>query len=1065
MSAAPIPQLPDPPRGFRYYHAREEVLRAPEMYAYQHMLLRAWDEMRLSGVLTLNGTPTVYVRDESKPVTPEVAAKAHLQFWNQGVATVLLLRDPEKVRVFSSMKSPTDPKKATEREVDERLVEQLDLATQASWAQRFYVELGTGHYYGGDREEKFQPKEAVDAYLLDNLAAVRDSLVDQQLEPQFAHTFLGRLLFTCYLCDREIVALPDYFKGRSWRHLHELLADSDNPIQALYVSLFPALQRDFNGNMYDDILDEERSHIRREHIELVHRFLNGDDIAKGRGQRSLGFWAYDFKFIPVETISAIYENFLESENRQDKRAAGAFYTPRFLADMALDMALGGVGPLFAEGRRFLDSACGSGIFLVLLFNRLAAEWRAEQVQEPTPQAKATALLKRLDSLCGVDKNLTACRISCFSLYLAFLDQFDPPHVKAYKLHTGKRLPNLLLRKGGRRAPEHPVVHEADFFEIAPNWRGRFDLAIGNPPWAGRGKKQIAHRFMEETPRVLKPNGRACLLLPSKVFLNQTDAFQSRWLRNVTVERVVQLADYSFILFKESLCPCNIVLFSTRRPDETTHEIEYDTPKVSRADLRDGVIEVAPEERKWIPLRFVLAAAEQRASSIAWKSRLWGTPRDLKLLDYLCTFPRLGDLAGTVTELKRGKKRWCEGQGFKPLRTIREGEKTKRLRWPPSDPFVTPELINDLFVLPSPMAYELGSYLKSQKYRLDRLHRSPDERIYGAPLVLVNQGFSTAIFFDYTVRFQHALQSVSGTVADTESLMWLAAVLRSKLARYFVFHTAANLGTERDKVHMFEVLRVPFFLPDNKEARPEAGSIMKKAIAKIRKLKTAVEADARGFLGTSKEPRAGELFYLDDEERREKERAEWFGRQRNQARALQGELDLLVYEYFGIDAQERALIEDTCEIFDKSDTPASLEAAKTIPTLQSIDPPGLQPYATMLTEALNGWATGSVRVRATGGVDREFGLGLVEVSQCRTPQGFETRDISHVLASALQKLQDASAERMGRFEFRRSGWIFNGTHVYLVKPALLGCWTRSSALNDAAELAAHIAEARRQARTQ
>ncbi|MGC2744332.1 MAG: hypothetical protein WA672_14175, partial [Candidatus Angelobacter sp.] len=146
MSAAqPLP-LPDPPPGFKYYHSRDEILRASELFAYQHMLLRAWEEMDLKGILTLNGIPTVYLREEAKPVTARVAAEAHRQFWNQGVATVLLLRDPEKVRVFSSMTTPTNPAKATDADMEHRLVEKLDLATQATWAERFYVQLGTGHY-------------------------------------------------------------------------------------------------------------------------------------------------------------------------------------------------------------------------------------------------------------------------------------------------------------------------------------------------------------------------------------------------------------------------------------------------------------------------------------------------------------------------------------------------------------------------------------------------------------------------------------------------------------------------------------------------------------------------------------------------------------------------------------------------------------------------------------------------------------------------------------------------------------------------------------------------------
>ena len=61
-------------------------------------------------------------------------------------------------------------------------------------------------------------------------------------------------------------------------------------------------------------------------------------------------------------------------------------------------------------------------------------------------------------------------------------------------------------------------------------------------------------------------------------------------------------------------------------------------------------------------------------------------------------------------------------------------------------------------------------------------------------------------------------NLSGEPEDTERLLFLAAFLRSKLARYFVLHTA-NLGTERDKVHMSEVFRLLFFLPDDEVARP------------------------------------------------------------------------------------------------------------------------------------------------------------------------------------------------------------------------------------------------------
>jgi hypothetical protein len=1026
------------------------------------MLLRAWDEMHLSGVLTLNGVPTVYLRDEPKPVSARDAAEAHLQFWNQGIATVLLLRDPYYVRVFSSMMRPVDPNKATDADMEAQLVEKIDLATQAIWADRFYTQLGTGHYYAAPREAKFEPKETVDAYLLSNLAAVRDSLVAQGLDPQFAHAFLGRLLFTCYLCDREIIKLSDYFKGKPWRHVYELLDAFADPGPALYGTLFPALRSEFNGSMYNDDLSGEQPIIRPKHFEVIRRFLRGDDLARAAGQRSLGFWAYNFKFIPVETISAIYENFLESEDSKDKRTAGAFYTPRFLAEMALDIAVEGIHPLFEESRRFIDPACGSGIFLVMLFSRLAAEWRAAQKSEPTPQTKAEALLARLDALRGVDKNATACRITCFSLYLAFLDEFAPPHVRAYIRETGQKLPNLLRLRGATRAPEHPVVHEADFLEIAPKWQGQFDLLIGNPPWSGRGTKQIAHRFMEKAPGLLKKDGRACLILPSKVFLNQTDDFQSRWLRDITLEKVIQLADYRRILFKEARCPCNIAHFTPRKPDEATDEIEYIAPKVSRADLRDGVIQVAPHDRKWIPLRFVLAAAEQKSAGIVWKSRLWGTPRDLKFLDYLFSLPRLNELAGSVNDWKKRKCRWRCGVGFKP-RTSKV-ETPKSLRWSPHDRVASADSITGLLALPEALSDELGPYLRDRGYPLDELGREPPEEIFTPPLVVWNVGFTDAAFFDYKVRYQHALRSVSGLEADTDYLMFLASFLRSPLARYFVFHTAASLATERDQVHREEALRLPFFLPDSEAAQPNAASIVRRVAAKVRRLKEDMEIGAKSLISKLKQPRPFRLSGGDEDEGTEaKERAKWLQRQREKAHKIQTEINPLIYEYFGINEQERALVEDTCEIFDESDTPNSLEAARNIPTLQPIDAAELDPYATMLTETLNGWASGSLRVRAHGGVDRELGLGLVDLGQARTPQHFETRDISKLLGDALSGLQEANIEQWGRFEFRRSGLVIDGARIYLVKPALRGQWTRTAALNDAIEISAHIANARRQAK--
>lgn len=1018
--------------------------------------------MELTAVLTLSGIPTVYLCDRKHPLAPANAAEIHREFWNQGVATVLLLRDPEKVRVFSSMTKPVKASTATQDEIDDRLVEEINLATLVSWLERFYLRLGTGQYYG-DNEAKFDPQQGVDAYLIDNLGAVRDELTEGKagLDPSVAHAFLGRVLFTCYLCDRGIIELSDYFRNCTWKSLRDLLMtqSDESAHSALYGTLFPALKRDFNGSMFDDDLRGEKNLIQPVHLEAIRRFLNGDKVRER--QRSLGFWAYDFGFIPVETISAIYEDFLEKEGGPEKRKGGAYHTPRFLAEMTLDLALENMRPL--RGKRFLDPAVGSGIFLVLLFNRLAAEWRRTHRGKTPVEKQAKDLRALLGSLRGVDKNLTACRIACFSLYLAFLDQFKPPNLRAYMRATGEKLPSLLKYANGRKkAPVIPTIWEKDFLQLAADWKGQFDIVIGNPPWAGRGSKQIAHKFMEAAPDVLKrDSGRACLLLPSKVFLNQTDEFQSQWLRRVTLDKVVQLADYRFILFKEALCPCNIARFTPQSPDPATHEIEYVAPKVSRVDLRDGVIHVAPHDRKWIPLRLLLGAAGQKKTAVVWKSHLWGTRRDMKFLDFLFTLPTLKDMVGTVKEMQRGKKQWCKGQGFQPLRPGQKTKKPKVLNWPMTDPFVTPESINDVFSLPMQHTHKLGNYLKERGYLIKKARRKPAERIFQAPLVLLNQGFTAGAFFDYSVRFQDSLQSISGEPEDTEGLLFLTAFLRSTLARYFVFYTAANIGTERDKVHLFEVLRLPFFLPDNEAARPNRVTIISKVAHKIQRLKRNMEADATKL----EEGLQSTEFHLQSENEGtdEQKRKKWLVRQRQQSRKLQAELEPLIYEYFGLNEQEIALVEETCETFDNSDTPGSLDGAKSIPTLQPVDARGLEPYAGMLTATLNEWASGSLRVSASGYVDNKVGLGLVRLDQTKSARKFRARAVSGELVNALQRMEEASTEQSGTLAYLRRPWVFDEMRIYIVKPALKGQWTRTDALNDAADLYAHIAEARRRAK--
>lgn len=1040
------------PAGIRFYASPEEIASDPTLSAYVHLLTRAWQDFGLAGVVCVAGIPTLYLCCFEQPPTPEEAAEYQRCFWNQGVATILVLADSRNVNLYSGLAIPVEP--GVKKNDEKSRIETVSLADYSLRIRKFYLQLATGRYYK-KHADKFDVKQSVDTYLLDNLGAMRDAITagPDGFDKSGAHAFLARILFTCYLIDRGIIDLAKYpyCSCSSGTKLVDVLErlEPEAAKKVLYC-LFDDLKEKFNGSMFEQSTAAEQDRCGDSHIELLIKFLRGHKVRTK--QLSLGFWAYDFQWIPVETISAIYEDFLANEDREGKQKTGAFYTPRFLAETVLDVAVEGDDSW--ETKRYLDPACGSGIFLVALFNRLATRWL---VNHPgcAYEEKAAALLAIMrDQLCGFDISPTACRIACFSLYLAFLDRFDPPDFTGYVERTGKKLPRILLTdESGAAAPDFPVIIREDFLGPSRLFKSRFGYIVGNPPWQGRSSRQIAHHFAQRIPDHLEPQGKACILLPSKVLFNQTaNRFQLQWLQSVTLEKIIQLADYRFILFKNAICPSIIARFTAAPPDLANHVVDYETPKVRRIDLREGIIPVAPGDRKRIPLRELLFGAREQKAPIIWKQHLWGTSRDCAFLRHLAEMPVLAEIAGPPKE----GKRWIKGQGFQP-----------DSRGNSSDPTEPWWKTSDLFIKAGgnvPSLFLLSSDCEAIGNRFPKLHRPRDRQIYNSPLVLISQGIGKGampkvVYCDFPILFQHSLQSIAGPPEDEDLLLFLTFYLRSKLARYFLFHTAANWGTERDKVHLDELLRLPFPLPGSEDASPAAQEIVRDIAGRARELKKKIEqefdttavADAFQLSGHSPHFRAVRRQMVVD--------------------ALQAEVEPLIYKYFDLIDQEIILVEDTVEISIKSATPHRIDSD--IPSLQPIHRnslsgyrSGLKVYAETLAKTLNEWAAranGTVRISPAGGVDEHAGLAIVSLRQTDRPHAFAKEEVSSDFAEALAQLQRTASQPAGRLDYLRGVIWFDDARIRIIKPDTVEYWTRTAALNDAAEIYARITQARQATR--
>src|SRR5262249_9708374 len=278
------------------------------------------------------------------------------------------------------------------------------------------------------------------------------------------HRLLGRILFTCYLEARDVLRGKDFGRlgaGESATFQEVMSLPGPDLVRGALTRLFRRLGRYFRGNLFDADSAEDVQSLRDEDVVTLRNLTTGQEL--GTGQQVLPFYVYDFRVIPIETISAVYEDFIRAEDSEAQRKKGAYYTPPKLVEFTIDLATEEDPDL--TGKRALDPGCGSGVFLVSVFNRMAEAWvrRNGRARNGT-RAEALAKILR-EQICGVDVSLIACQATCFSLYMAMLDFLEPREIRRL---GPERLPNLLLKGSeNRRLNGQQTVIHGDFLASLP----------------------------------------------------------------------------------------------------------------------------------------------------------------------------------------------------------------------------------------------------------------------------------------------------------------------------------------------------------------------------------------------------------------------------------------------------------------------------------------------------------------------------------------------------------------------------------------------------------------------
>lgn len=518
------------------YQSEDEVGPGPHAEAMRF----AFTDLGLAAVFCIEGVPTIgFLSDPN--VSVEQIDRVHRILWNQGLMSLLLVIRDDELTAYSLVQRPFLREQGADGP-DPRLVTTLSLVSDALHLRDLISSTESGRFWF-ENDKFFDPADRVDCVLLANLLQAFREMKDE-LGSDAAQALLMQAMFIAYLEDREIIKPDDFRKASNRAHASfaEMLeARSPGPLEERFVWLKQA----FNGNVFNapcafEIGDVRPPKLKASHQRVLARFRHGrEEMTSGQ----LRLWGYDFKYMPIALISAVYDRFLKEEDGK-KNAEGAFYTPMFLADVVVNQ----LWDEFSDEQRtsgvFCDPACGSGIFLVRLFQRLVADHCRIKNKRHATWRELTTIVRRLH---GADINPAAVRVAAFSLYIALLEQSNPPELSTL-IAAGKLLPSLY----------GDTMRAEDFFEM-PDQR-HYDAIVGNPPWKGRANqitsaqrwakvngrpdpaKDIAWGFVWKSLTVIKPDGIIALLLPAMGVLHNVsrEAQEARrvLMRAARVKRII-----------------------------------------------------------------------------------------------------------------------------------------------------------------------------------------------------------------------------------------------------------------------------------------------------------------------------------------------------------------------------------------------------------------------------------------------------------------------------------------------------------------------------------------------
>ncbi len=957
--------------------------------------------------------PAVYVAEAK---TRDEAREIHQRLWNLGNAPFIVILLPNEIRVYTGFDfSLTNEKQGLVQEIKE-IIDLTFESIRAQLADFRSDSIDSGRIW--ETQSKYvTPEKRVDTHLLNNLKALENYLKNRGLDLPIIHSLIGKYVYIRYLYDRKILS-------EEWLAENNINLDfvlSRNATLAGLLHLTEVLENRFNGAIFP-LPSNIEAILSDEIVSLVASTFKGDDPISG--QLHLDFEAYDFSYIPVETLSSIYEQFLHSQGTGKK--VGAVYTPEPVAEYLL-CELEESKPL-QSGMKILDPCCGSGIFLVLAYRRLIELALAQSLNN---RLKPTELRKILESLYGIERNKEACYVAEFSLILTLLNYIDPPD-----LHRNKqfKFPSL----------HNKQIFECDFFDDESDfWKQnkKFDWIVGNPPWIELKPETVdeelarswVRRNIEERPAtgnrvceafswrvvdLLTLNGYVGLLIHAKsLFNHESKRYRKLFFEQHEVSRITNFSNLAYVLFGgRGEAPAATIVYRRNLPEEIKPEIVHYAPFVvnqvsNRPWKRD---KKSPTWTITINSNEIQAVDPKEAESgeaTPWKLALWGSHKDSKAIKRI---KRL--FKGNLFELTQNRG-WNFSLGLQ-LKDISVLGDTRSNEVEPA-PYLQNKKYFDVNVM-NQLKYrfsipeEVLTTIPSEKSFIRKRGGKAGLDIIGHPHIILNPNYFVYGNEDFVIPDPHL--GISAHEGDEDYLRALAIFLSSSIIQYYLFFQSPSWGVDRSRIYFKDVKNIP---------------VCDFSLQQIRDLSNLQKDLAR---------------------------AEAFGEESTDS--LQSRLDEETQGILNVPKNLGILASDFSKIRLKLNKGKAVVSVTAQP--QEYD---LLRYGLCLRDELDAFTEGSgLRHKVGLTYSKQLIVCSVEFirSDASTSLDIIVDKAQEDLSLLLNYIQEKAKQRFSQWVYvQRSLRIFEDSRVYICKSPRLIDWTRTQALNDADDIIAEILSVNRE----